>query len=93
MSFIVKVANGTIFEWKDDSLQCSDTETMKYFMEMLGWHIPKVVAQPDLIDFNDDLTDGRNAYYAVTGIFQEHEVLKYPSEEFLDYGYIEGQIY
>lgn len=93
LSFKIKVNDTAIFEWKDDTLTCSDSFAMEYLKDMSLAHIPKVVAMPDLIDFDDDLTDGRNAYYAIIGLFDNHEVLEEPTEEFLDYGYVEGRIY
>ncbi len=92
MGFKIRVGNES-FEWFDQKLVCSSHEKMQELIESLKDHIPTVLALPDLIDYDDDLTNGRNAYYTILGSFKECEVVKKPSEDFLGYGYVEGRIY
>lgn len=92
MGFKIK-ADGAIFEWYGSKLHCTDDIVMKLFKDLLSFHIPEVVAIPGVIDYDDDLTDGRNAYYAILGIFEDCEILKTPSKEFLDEDYVKGRIY
>lgn len=92
MSFRIKVKN-TIFEWKNKKLHCDDDQTLKELKEHLELHIPTVVVMPDEIDYDDDLTNGSNAYYAIIGEFKEAKVLVEPDEEFLHPDYEPGRIY
>lgn len=92
MSFKIKVGRA-LFEWENDKLVCDSAETLSELKTALALHTPEVIALPDLIDYDDDLTDGRNAYYAILGTFDNCEILEKPDEKFLDYGYEENKIY
>lgn len=93
MSFKIKVDDKATFEWKNNKLYCDDEKAMRQLKHRLVIHIPTVVIMPDMIDYDDDLTDGRNAYYAITGSFPDHEVLEEPSEDFLFSYFDENVIY
>lgn len=92
MGFTIKVKNG-LFEWQGNGLICNDRDLMAKLKEELQFHRPEIVAYPDLVDYTDDLSDGRNAYYAITGTFNDCEVIEKPTEEFLDYGFNKDVIY
>lgn len=92
MSFKIKVGRA-LFEWKNDKLSCDNAETLSELKTALALHTPEVIALPDLIDYDADLSDGRNAYYAILGTFDNCEILEKPDESFLDYGYEENKIY
>lgn len=91
MAFKIRV-KGAIFEWRDDSLHCTNESVMNALKQGLQLHIPKVVVPPDLIDFDDDLKDGRNAFYAILGVFADSEIIEEPSEGFLDYDNFDDEI-
>ena len=80
MSFKIKV-NDAVFEWENNQLTCTKESTMLLFKDLLSIHEPKVVTMPDGIDYDDDLTDERNAYSALLGTFPESKIIKDLSEE------------
>lgn len=92
MSFKIRVGQD-FFEWKNDELVCSDDATMKELKALLEFHIPNVVVHPGGIDYNSDLTDGPNSYYAILGSFKNCEIIKEPSEDFLFDYFDENAIY
>lgn len=92
MSFKIKV-DEAIFEWKDNKLHCSSDKKLNDLKELLTFHIPKVVTMPDGIDYDEDLTNGSNAYFAILGTFKNSEVLKEPTDKFLHPYFDETVIY
>ncbi len=92
MSFKIK-ATGAVFEWKKGALQCSDDRIINYLKDILEIHEPETVILPDMINYDDDLTDGRNAYLAILDIFQDAEVLEKPDEDFLNLEYDKDVVY
>ena len=92
MSFKIKVEEA-IFEWKDNKLHCSSDKKLNELKELLKFHIPKVVVMPDGIDYDEDLTAGSNAYFAILGTFKNSEVIKEPTDKFLHPYFDETVIY
>lgn len=92
MAIKVKV-DKVLFEWKDGKLQSNDDELLEHFKFMLEMHIPTVVAMPDLVDYYNDLTDERNMFLALKGIFEECEVIESPASKILEYDTDYDRIY
>lgn len=82
MSFKIQVEDD-VFEWLNGKLECSSDSRMNELKELLELHIPTVVIPPGQVDYDNDLSDGPNAYYAIKGIFQKPKVLIEPTEDFL----------
>lgn len=92
MSFKIKAA-GAVLEWKNGTLQCSDDRIINYLKDILEIHKPEIVIPPDMINYDDDLADGRNAYLAILDIFPDAEVLEEPDDDFLNPEYDENIVY
>ncbi|NLR08675.1 MULTISPECIES: hypothetical protein [Lactobacillaceae] len=73
------------FWWINDGLQCSDVEAMSWFKRLLDLHIPQETRIPGGLDYTNDLSDGANAFRAVTGVFEDSKVLIEPSDEFMGF--------
>lgn len=80
MRFEIRVRDA-IFEWRDGKLICTSKNVMELLKEELAFREPKLIAMPDMIDYDDDLTDGENAYNAILGTFPDCEVIVKPAAE------------
>ncbi|MGX7196739.1 hypothetical protein [Enterococcus olivae] len=92
MSFKIKVYDAE-FYWENGALHCTDKTLFKNFKELLAAHIPAVVVMPDMIDYDDDLTDERNAFLAINGIFPVTEISEMPADEIMFADMEENRIY
>lgn len=91
MRFEINV-NGAVFEWRNNYLHCSNQEAMDHLKQELMFHTPTLLAMPDLIDYDGDLTDGPNAYYAIRGTYPECEVIVDLEKKYL-YEFDESVVY
>lgn len=80
MAFKIKANNAT-FEWRDGRLLCDDQKALTDFKREIKLHLPKVVAMPDLIDYDDDLSDQENVYEALKSIYPDCKVIEEPNKE------------
>lgn len=79
--------------WFDQEIQSTSPSLVANINREIQFHLPKVVALPDLIDFHRDDYSSLNYYNAITNLFPDCKIIKKPDDDFFDYKFDSNVIY